>query len=114
MNESLLREAPMARKKKTTRPRRAVWQAQPDDAIRLAALRWFALEVERLSIEIYATDKRRYVPVERLLRDTLKRMGTIRASAKVDDPGVCPDGYVLCKDGLCAPMCDWLTPPDDL
>jgi hypothetical protein len=20
--------------------------------------------------------------------------------------GGCPDGYVLCKDGICAPMCD--------
>jgi hypothetical protein len=97
----------MAIKKKTKAgPGVRVWQADPDDAIRLAALRWFAIEIERLSIEIYASDKRKYRTMERLLRRTVKRMGAIGDRTNVLRDEECPNGYVLCKDGLCAPMCD--------
>ena len=84
----------------------AHWHAQPDDAIRLAALRWFALRIESLAIEIYATDQTRYAAMERLFRQTLKRMTRVRRSAQANLETDCPDGYVLCKDGICAPMCD--------
>jgi hypothetical protein len=96
----------MAKKKKTKAgPGVRVWQADPDDAIRLAALRWFAIEIERLSIEIYASDKTRYLDLEDLLRGAVKRMKKITRRFDLDDED-CPNGYVLCKDGLCAPMCD--------
>jgi hypothetical protein len=96
------------RKKVTPRPR--VWKAHPDDAIRLAAVRWFTLELERLAIEIYATDKTQYARIEKLLGQTLSRMGSLgtkvaELSFREED---CPMGYYLCKDGLCSPMCDWV------
>jgi hypothetical protein len=95
----------MAKKKKST-TRRTGWQARPDDAIRLAALRWFALEIERVAIEIYATDPAQFEPMENLLRKTMRGMAGIAGQlhARLDDE--CPVGYVLCKDRTCAPMCD--------
>lgn len=86
------------------------WQADPNDAIRLAALRWFALEIERRSIEIYATDRKRFTSIENLLRQALRQLQAVRGqvmSLEVEQED-CPMGYLLCKDGLCAPMCDWL------
>jgi hypothetical protein len=83
-----------------------VWQAGPEDAIRLAALRWFSLEIERMGIEIYASDKTKYKAIEKVLRQAMTAMNATRDRIAVGDPDECPDGYVLCKDGLCAPMCD--------
>jgi hypothetical protein len=91
------------KKQSTSEPR--VWKPEPDDAIRLAALRWFALSLERLSIEIYATDKGQYEAIEDLFRVTLKKLGRLRHRIAAE-AGDCPNGYVLCDDGLCAPMCD--------
>ena len=86
------------------------WQGQPDDAIRLAALRWFAVQIERIGIEIYATNKSRAGAVEDLLRATIKGMSDIHKD--IAEPEDCPMGYVLCKDGMCAPMCDGIIGPD--
>ena len=97
----------MAKKKKGARGGAGrLWQAEPDDAIRLAALRWFAIEIERKAIEIYATDKSRYLDLEALLRHTMKKMNIV--SDEIAEPEECPIGYVLCKDGMCAPACDHL------
>lgn len=81
------------------------WQADPDDAIRLAALRWFALEIEKLAIELYASDKTTYRAMEEILIGTVKQMGDLSTKLMLQEDE-CPEGYVLCKDGLCAPMCD--------
>ena len=86
------------------------WQGQPDDAIRLAALRWFAIQIERIGIEIYATNKSKAAAVEELLRGTVKRMSDLHED--IAEPEDCPIGYVLCKDGMCAPMCDGIIGPD--
>jgi len=94
--------------KKKTKKITKVWSAQPADAIRLAALRWFALRIESLAIEIYASDKTRYASMETLLRVTLKRMRRVKSNITVHHESECPDGFVLCKDGLCAPMCEGL------
>jgi hypothetical protein len=90
--------------KKPTRGTR-LWQAQPSDAIRLAALRWFGLEMERLSIEIYASNQDAYAQMERVFRRALADLGEVRAMSALMD-GDCPDGFLLCKDRICAPMCD--------
>jgi hypothetical protein len=92
--------------KRKAKGRTTVWVPEPDDAIRLAALRWFALELERIGIQIYATDKRKYAAMERLFRQTVKRLGAMHDTVNVANEGDCPEGYVLCKDNTCAPMCD--------
>ena len=94
-------------KKKQSRSGTREWKPGADDAIRLAALRWFTIELERYSIEIYATDKSKYGAMETVLRRALadlKAAGRRTPSVKGEEN--CPDGYILCKDGLCAPMCD--------
>ena len=98
--------------KRGSKKTRIVWQAGPDDAIRLAALRWFALEIERMGIEIYASDKTKYKTIEKVLRQTMKAMNATRDHVIVADSDECPDGYFLCKDGLCAPMCDGIASTD--
>jgi hypothetical protein len=96
----------MAKRKKTSASSTHKWQPRADDAIRLAALRWFALELERLSIEIYASNQASYPQLEDVLRRAVKSMGDVSRRVNLADDGDCPDGYFLCKDGTCAPMCD--------
>ena len=89
------------------------WSPEPNDAIRLAALRWFALEIERLGIEIYATDKDNYRRLEKMFRGTLTRMASMSMQKKKKaarfEEDECPEGFILCKDGFCAPMCDGIS-----
>ena len=73
-------------------------------AEQMAAIRWLAMKIEQVSIEVLVTDRDKFDAVEASLRDEvnrLKRIGRPEGIAAED----CPDGYVLC-DGLCAPMCD--------
>ena len=79
------------------------WQAAPNDAIRLAALRWFALTIEQTCIEMYATDPASYHVLEKELRHAIEKLRKHRHKLTLGDDG-CPDGYVLCGE-TCAPMC---------
>ena len=75
-----------------------------NDAERLAALRWLAMRIEQLCIELYVTDRDTFNDIEDSLRAEVRRlqaMAPVRPIAGEE----CPDGYVLCRDGLCAPMC---------
>ena len=77
-----------------------------NDAQRLAAVRWLAMRIEQVSIELLVTDRDKFEAVEQSLRDEvnrLKQMARPEPEIAGDD---CPEGYVLCRDGLCAPMCD--------
>ena len=94
----------MARKQ--ARKRKQPWKPDPEDAIRLAALRWFGLELERLAIEIYATDKSKYPEMESVFRKAIKGLKQAGLGGPHQDEEECPPGYVLCNDGLCAPACD--------
>lgn len=93
-------------KKHTAKHRKSKWRSGPNDAIRLAAIRWYAMNIEQLAIEIYATDRNKFDGMVALLQKQSKelfRFGLGPGGFDIDD---CADGYVLCKDGLCAPMCD--------
>ena len=105
----------MAKKKKQGKKSRhtPLWVPEPDDAIRLAALRWFALEMEKISIEIYATDKRKFALMERVLRGTIAKLNFVRENLQALSDDECPDGYIRCKDGTCAPSCDGIITADD-
>lgn len=99
--------------KKQSRSGKEPWKPEPEDAIRLAALRWFTIELERYSIEIYASDRTQYPAMEGVLRKALTEMkafgrpaGAASRKRGLQEEQECPDGYILCKDGLCAPMCD--------
>jgi len=76
-----------------------------NDAQRLAAIRWLAMKIEQVSIELLVTDRDKFDAVEQSLRDEVTRLKQMAGPETVggDD---CPEGYILCRDGLCAPMCD--------
>jgi hypothetical protein len=72
------------------------WQPQGDDAIKLAALRWFSCTIEAQAIQIYATDSRKYQEMVEALRGCVESLRSI--SGDVEDSGDCPPGYVLCGE----------------
>jgi hypothetical protein len=78
------------------------WQGSNDDAIKLAALRWFALEIESNAIQIYATDRTQFDGLERLLRECVQKMEQSKKNLGGGDD--CPPGYIWCRTE-CAPMC---------
>lgn len=78
----------------------------PDTAEKFAALRWLAMRIEQLSIEIIVTDPAKFDLVEDALRTEVKLLQRLGRPEKPLDGDECPGGYILCRDGLCAPMCD--------
>jgi hypothetical protein len=92
---------------KQSGPVKQAWVPQSQDAINLAALRWYACTIERLCIEIYATNRKKYPKLAALLNKQVKELKALGVSAKIADDDACPPGYVMCEDGLCAPSCDF-------
>jgi hypothetical protein len=92
---------------KHTGPVKQEWVAAPNDAINLAALRWYACTIERICIEIYATNRTKFPRLEALLNKQVKELKRLGASAQLGDEDDCPPGYVMCEDRLCAPSCDF-------
>ena len=103
----------MAKRKKKSTGGTTRWQAAPNDAIRLAALRWFALTLEKRSIELYATNAASYHEMEDILRKALHRLDHLRDKFSLGEDDECPEGYIMCGNGVCAPSCDKLTGPQD-
>jgi hypothetical protein len=84
------------------------WQAAPNDAIRLATLRWFALTIEKEGIELYATNTATFPEIEKILRKALGDIDELRDRfAEGEDD--CPEGYIRCNDDVCRPSCDRLS-----
>ena len=80
-----------------------------NDAQRLAAIRWLAMKIEQVSIELLVTDRDKFEAVEDSLRDEVKRLRQLARPELPIAGDDCPEGYILCRDGLCAPMCDGAT-----
>jgi len=79
------------------------WQPQANDAIKLAAIRWFACAIEMEAIQIYATDSAKFEAISAALGDCVTKVhGLIKKPITGDVD--CPPGYVLCGDE-CAPRC---------
>jgi hypothetical protein len=87
--------------------------ADPNDAINLAALRWYACTIERICIEIYATNRKKFTRLEKLLNRQVKELEALGAIAALADDDACPPGYVMCEDRLCAPSCDFEAAADE-
>lgn len=83
--------------------RKSRWKPAPANAIQLAALHWYALTIEQMAIEAYATNPGKFAALDQYLRGVLKDMRRI-ADQTIDD-GDCPDGWIRCSDGLCSPAC---------
>jgi hypothetical protein len=63
------------------------WEPSPNDAMSLAAFRWFANAIENRAVEMYATDRGTYHHIERILRHALQEMSQTRAQFAVAPPG---------------------------
>ena len=92
------------------------WSPQNDDpALTLAAIRWFGLSIEKLAMDLYVTDRKRYPEVKYVLAEALKALGRMRSESKGGQPPPtanaadyedgCAPGYVNCN-GICLPECD--------
>jgi hypothetical protein len=92
----------MATKRKKSTARK--WQPGPDDAIKLAALRWYALMMESAAIQVYATDSSKYSALETIMRNCISQLNSVHPKPIGDDDGDCPPGFVMCGNE-CAPMC---------
>jgi hypothetical protein len=95
------------RKPKGTPPVKQAWVPDPKDAINLAALRWYALTIDRLCIEIYATNRKKFRELETLLQSQVKALYGFAKDVGLRDDDQCPPGYMMCPDRLCAPSCDF-------
>jgi len=82
------------------------WQPEPNNAIQLTTLRWYALTIERLAVEIYATYPDSFGDLTIALRESVERLQRLAPPSPNFGSDDCPDGWLLCRDGLCSPMCD--------
>ena len=86
------------------------WEPSPNDAVNLAALRYYALETERLSILIYASDRAKerpgFLPLARLLAAHVKELREFSRGRLAVSSFDCPGDFDLCDDGLCHPPGD--------
>ena len=98
----------MAKKKKRKTSRGTLaWAPGPNNAIELAALHWYSLAMAQKAIEIYATSPARFAQLSQLCRRQIRELEAFaEQSMEAED---CPPGYELCRNGICAPMCDEFT-----
>lgn len=93
-----------AQGKKATKRSHKGTLPRTDDAEKLAAIRWLAMRIEQVSIQVFVTDRARFGQIEDALRAEVALLRHMGRPLIGDDD--CPGGYILCRDGLCAPMCD--------
>jgi hypothetical protein len=81
---------------------------QEDDAINLATIRWYALTLEKLLIEMYSTNRKKLPVLQKLLDEDLKELRKHFKKLDFDreDEDECPPGQKMCSDGFCKPECD--------
>lgn len=86
------------------------WTPEANDAINLATIRWYAITLERLLIEMYSTNRKRWPEIQKMLDQDLKELYNHfkKPSLKPEqaDEDECPPGQTMCRDGLCAPQCE--------
>ena len=88
----------------------STYTPQDEAALKLAAIRWYMLSLEKLSNDIYVTDRAKFVEIDGILKSAFHALGDIRkkmSAAMVEEDGGCAPGYVNC-DGICLPDCDRL------
>jgi hypothetical protein len=80
---------------------------QDEVALKLAALRWYAISLEKLANDIYITDREKFHRIDEILKHAYRELAAVRkefTKAATDEDG-CPPGYVNC-DGICLPDCE--------
>lgn len=82
------------------------WKIDQDQpAMTLAAIRWYAMSIEKHAMDIYITDRAQYPAVQAALDAALDRLAQMRAEMKATAlAGECPPGFENCN-GICLPNC---------
>ena len=84
------------------------WTPKPEDAINLATIRWYAITLEKLLLEIYATNRQKLPRLQAMLNEQIEAIYAYSQATDLNDNDACPLGQVMCRDGLCHPRCfDW-------
>ena len=84
------------------------WTKEQDQpAMTLAAIRWYALSIEKLSADLYVTNPANFPQVQQALNSALSALEALRAprtnALRATGEG-CPPGFKDC-DGVCMPKC---------
>jgi hypothetical protein len=84
------------------------WKPRDEDTNNLAEIRWYALTLEKMLMEMYWTNRKRWPDLRKQLDADFK---ALKASFTEPRPGLaddddCPDGQTRCSDGYCKPVCD--------
>jgi hypothetical protein len=86
------------------------FQPDPNDAFKLAALQWWAFTIGQVAIETYATDRRQYARISKVLSDATVALRALAGDNRpkaldailCETTAECPDGWV-CDAGTCEP-----------
>jgi hypothetical protein len=87
------------------------FEPNPEDAFKLAALQWWTHTLGRTLIEVYATDRRQYDRMSKILSDAhtaLRLLAgpqalTIAGGDACSTDQDCPKGF-FCDEGTCEPL----------
>jgi hypothetical protein len=82
------------------------WKAEQDQpAMTLAAIRWYAMSIEKYAMDLYITNREQYPAVKAILDNALESLEQVRSQQSVmaEDAG-CPPGFKNCG-GICLPDC---------
>ncbi len=84
------------------------WKPQDEDTNNLAEIRWYALTLEKMLMEMYWTNRKKWPDLRDALDDDFKalRARFMEVTPGLADRDECPDGQTRCSDGYCKPVCD--------
>lgn len=83
------------------------WKADQDQpAMTLAAIRWYAMSIEKYAMDLYITDRAQYPAVKAVLDTTLASLEELRTqlTSIQSEAAGCPPGFKNCN-GVCLPDC---------
>ena len=98
--------------KETKKPKtvKEKWTPVAEDAINLATIRWYAITLERLLIEMYCTNRKKLPELQKLLdqdfKDLYAKFKAPSLQPGLGDEDECPPGQMMCRTGLCAAQCE--------
>jgi hypothetical protein len=72
----------------------------PHNAVELATFRWHANNLENAAINLYVTDRAKFLKICAVFAEAAKKMKGLKGSCTDNDD--CPDGW-HCSGGECQP-----------
>lgn len=76
------------------------WRPHDLNAVELATFRWHANNLENAAINLYVTDRVKFMKICAVFAEAAKKMQALKGSCSENDD--CPDGW-HCSGGECQP-----------